>query len=146
DGPTQAFIVPGGNDGVVLEGATKERTIGACLNKEDTNQTMSPDGCKKGSDRIEGDGDDDDEEPIAKRLRCRHDLKRTPKSCSIVGETRRTSKTERTKNQKGSDMKPRVISGSVIRNDKAIAFDEADEDNQPIGKRINIKTQKSKPQ
>ncbi|XP_025687085.1 uncharacterized protein [Arachis hypogaea] len=141
----EAFNVPGGNDGVVLEGAVEEHTMGAGLNKEDTNHTVSPDGCKKGSDRREGDSDDDDEEPIAKRLRPRNDLKRTPKSCSIVGETRRTSKKERTKNQKGSDMKAEVISGSVIRNDKAIAFDEDDEDNQPIGKIIHIKTQKSKP-
>ncbi|XLR19839.1 hypothetical protein S83_047751 [Arachis hypogaea] len=120
--------------------------MGAGLNKEDTNHTMSPDGCKIGSDHREGDGNDDDEEPITKRLRRRHDLKRIPKSCSIVRETSRTSKTKRTKNQKGSDMKAGVISGSVIRNDKAIAFDDDDEDNQPIGKRIHIKTQKSKPQ
>ncbi|XLU42711.1 hypothetical protein S245_037525, partial [Arachis hypogaea] len=143
----EAFGVPGGNDGVVLEGAVEEHTMGTGLNKEDTNHTMSPDGCKIGSDRREGDGDDDDEEPIARRLRRRHDLKRTPKSCSIVGEISRTSKTERTKNQKvRSDMKAGVISSSVIRNDKAIAFDDDDEDNQPIGKRIHIKTQKSKPQ
>ncbi|RYR72584.1 hypothetical protein Ahy_A02g006805 [Arachis hypogaea] len=126
----EAFSVPGGNDGVVLEGAAEEHTMGTGLNKEDMNHTMSPDGCKKGSDRREGDGDDDDDEPIAKRLRHKYDLKRTPKSCLAKGETSKTRKTERIKNQK----------------DNAITFDEDDDDNQPIGKRICIKAHKSKSQ
>ncbi|XLU66572.1 hypothetical protein S245_025625, partial [Arachis hypogaea] len=53
-----------------------------------------------GSDHREGNGNDDDNKPIVKRLRRKHDLKRTPKSCLIEGETSRMSKTERTKNQK----------------------------------------------
>ncbi|QHO00412.1 uncharacterized protein DS421_13g406350 [Arachis hypogaea] len=76
----EAFSESVGNDGVVLEGAAREDTMGAGLNKEDADYTMSPDGYKKGSDRREGDDDDDDDEPIAKRLRRKHDLKKTPQS------------------------------------------------------------------
>ncbi|QHO46628.1 uncharacterized protein DS421_6g189190 [Arachis hypogaea] len=142
----EAFSKFGGNDGVVLKGATREDTIGAGLNKEDANHTTSPDGYKKGSDRRESDEDDDDDEPIVKRLRRKHDLKRTPQSCMTKGDTSTTSKTDRIKNPKGSDMKVAVISASVIRNNHPVTFDEDDDNNQPISKRIRIKTQKRKTQ
>ncbi|QHN78981.1 uncharacterized protein DS421_19g666140 [Arachis hypogaea] len=98
-----------------MEGATREDTMGTGLEREDANHTIRPEGCRKGSDRREGfrngpmdtdahaiasEGDDDDDEPIAKRLHRKHDWTRTPQSCMTEGETGTTSEIDKIENPK----------------------------------------------
>ncbi|XLQ99672.1 hypothetical protein S83_065871, partial [Arachis hypogaea] len=69
---------PGGNDGRVMEGAAREDTIDTSPEREDVDHTIRPvsdrrEGVRNGSmhtdaHAVASDGDDNDDEPIAKRL------------------------------------------------------------------------------
>ncbi|XLT29670.1 hypothetical protein HN873_060962, partial [Arachis hypogaea] len=96
---------------------------------------------------VASDGDDDDDEPTAKRLRQRSVSRMTPQSSMMAEDAGTTNKTKEKENPKGSTMKGGFSSASLRTTHQTGTSEDDDDDDQPIGIRIRIKTlQKKTPQ
>ncbi|RYR35322.1 hypothetical protein Ahy_A10g050483 [Arachis hypogaea] len=89
---------------------------------------------------VASDGDDDDDKPIAKRLHRRSVSRMTPQSCMRAQDARTTNKTKEKEDPKGSSMKGGVSGASLGTTYQTRTSEEEDDDDQPIGIRICIKT------
>ncbi|XLT12655.1 hypothetical protein HN51_058345, partial [Arachis hypogaea] len=96
---------------------------------------------------VASDGDDDDDEPIAKRLRRRSVSRMTPQSSMRAEDAGTTNKTKKKEDHKGSTMKGGFSRASLCITHQTGTSEDDDDDDQPIGIRIRIKTlQRKTPQ
>ncbi|RYR19360.1 hypothetical protein Ahy_B03g064124 isoform F [Arachis hypogaea] len=128
-----------GNNGCVGEGCASEVTMNQCAEREDAHRTKGTIGSTKTLLKIDApavvlDGDDDDDEPIAKKLQRKIDWTRTPEPRMTKGDIGTTSEMDTIERQKGSDKRGRVSNGSMRTNAPSVASDEDDDDDEPIGK------------
>ncbi|XP_072067262.1 uncharacterized protein [Arachis hypogaea] len=107
-----------------MEDDAREDTMDAGPKREDADHIIRLVGCTKEFDKREdvtngsmhtdahvvaSDGDDDDDEPIAKRMRQKYDWTRTPQPRITEGEIGTASETNKAENPKGSDMRGELI-------------------------------------
>ncbi|XLU61923.1 hypothetical protein S245_021132, partial [Arachis hypogaea] len=89
---------------------------------------------------VASDGDDDDDEPIAKRLRRRSVSRMTPQSSMRVEHAGMIDNTKEKGDHKRSTLKGGFRRASLRTTHQTGTSEDDDEDDQPIGIKIRIKT------
>ncbi|XLS77672.1 hypothetical protein HN51_061897 [Arachis hypogaea] len=128
-----------GNDGGVVEGRASSVTMnpGLVLEESDKGGGVRYGSVSTGAPPVASDGDDEDDEPIAKRLRRNIEQIRTPELHMTKGDTGTTNQTD----TRGSTKRGGVSRGSVSTKAASVASDKDHDDDDPVGKILRRKTQ-----